>query len=275
MLELIVKRGRALVDARARCHRARRRRRARVDAAAGEYRRDLLGARSQLEGTIAAAGSARKRSHAPGDVSSQLRFALGRVLEADRPDRPAAVPRPRARSPLRVRPRAAGEEFSKDDERLLEAFAASAATAVATAQEFAAHGLRRSIEASERERQRWARELHDQTLQDLGALRVRCPPRRGAARRRGAGAAVDEAVADSPTAIDELRAIITDLRPAALDELGTGAALEASSSAARRDPVRPRSTGSRPRYERGREADASVAALEARTTGSYRRRSPT
>jgi signal transduction histidine kinase len=98
---------------------------------------------------------------------------------------------------------------------------------VATAQEFMAHGLRRSIEASERERRRWARELHDQTLQDMAALRVLL----SAARRRGTpetlAAAVDDAVARLGEGIDELRAIITDLRPAALDEIGTKAAIEA------------------------------------------------
>src|SRR5204862_3348280 len=54
--------------------------------------------------------------------------------------------------------------FIAEDERLLEAFAASAATAVATAQQSASQALERSIVASERERQRWARELHDETL---------------------------------------------------------------------------------------------------------------
>src|SRR5205085_2008759 len=68
--------------------------------------------------------------------------------------------------------RATRSEFTADDERLLQGFAASAAVAVATAQRFAEQGLRRSIEAAERERTRWARELHDETLQELAGLRV-------------------------------------------------------------------------------------------------------
>ena len=45
-----------------------------------------------------------------------------------------------------------GPEFSAEDERLMTAFASSAATAVATARDVAAEGLRRSLEAAERER---------------------------------------------------------------------------------------------------------------------------
>ena len=62
--------------------------------------------------------------------------------------------------------------FTHDDEQLLEAFAASAATAVATAKTVEADRLRKSIEAAEAERRRWARELHDETLQGLGGLNV-------------------------------------------------------------------------------------------------------
>ena len=52
--------------------------------------------------------------------------------------------------------------FSEEDERLLQAFAASAATAVATAQSASSEALQRSVQASEQERLRWARELHDE-----------------------------------------------------------------------------------------------------------------
>ena len=69
--------------------------------------------------------------------------------------------------------RADGEGgFSGDEERLLEAFAASAATAVVTAQRVAASTLRRRVEAAEHERARWARELHDENLQDLAGLKI-------------------------------------------------------------------------------------------------------
>ena len=63
-------------------------------------------------------------------------------------------------------------EFGDRDEELLLAFAASAATAVATAQSVEAERLRHSLRSAEQERSRWARELHDETLQGLAALGV-------------------------------------------------------------------------------------------------------
>ena len=80
--------------------------------------------------------------------------------------------------------------FNEEDERLLEAFAASAATAVATAQNAGDEALRRSLEASEQERSRWARELHDETLQQLAGLRVLL----SAARRSGDRDRIDAAI---------------------------------------------------------------------------------
>jgi signal transduction histidine kinase len=120
----------------------------------------------------------------------------------------------------------AGEAFSGDDEQMLRTFAASAATAVALAQSVMADRLRSSLAAADAERRRWARELHDETLQALGALRVLLST---ALRRDDPALAQEtmrEAVARIEQEIGNLRAIITELRPAALDELGLRAALD-------------------------------------------------
>jgi len=115
--------------------------------------------------------------------------------------------------------------FDADDEEAAVVLAAWAAIAVGNAQAVAEERLRRSMEASEAERRRWARELHDETLQGLAALKVMLG---GAARlddparMRDAMAAAGDQVGRE---IDNLRAIITELRPAALDELGLVPAL--------------------------------------------------
>ena len=117
--------------------------------------------------------------------------------------------------------------FNDEDERLLQAFAASAATAVATAQNAGEESLRRGIEASEAERTRWARELHDETLQQLAGLRMLLSGARRSGDPERIAEAIDSAVEQLTTAIGDLRSLITELRPAALDELGTKPALEA------------------------------------------------
>jgi signal transduction histidine kinase len=120
-----------------------------------------------------------------------------------------------------------GPDFTPDDERLLRAFAASASIAVASAQRATQRAISRSIEASESERARWARELHDETLQDIGALRVLLT----SARNSGDAESIAAAVADAVDRLGEmsgaLRALITDLRPALLDQLGLAPALDA------------------------------------------------
>jgi signal transduction histidine kinase len=87
--------------------------------------------------------------------------------------------------------------------------------------------LRHSLMSAERERRRWARELHDATLQNLAALRLGL----STARRKGDAQRLDAAIDDTIELLSSemryLRALITDLRPAALDDSGVAAALAA------------------------------------------------
>jgi signal transduction histidine kinase len=120
-----------------------------------------------------------------------------------------------------------GPAFDADDEHLLTSFAASAAIAIATAQSVEADRLRHSIRASEQERGRWARELHDETLQDLGAMKMGLESARAAGSSDLLDRSVDGAVDQLDLTIRGLQSLITELRPAALDELGVRPALEA------------------------------------------------
>ena len=125
-----------------------------------------------------------------------------------------------------------GEGFDANDVQVFESFAASAATTITTVQAVEAEKLQMSLEASERERHRWARELHDETLQELGALRVLLDA-------SGGGELSPEsrqiAVDHVDRGIRNLQGIITELRPSVLDELGVGAAID---SLARRSSER-------------------------------------
>ena len=116
--------------------------------------------------------------------------------------------------------------FLDDDEALLEGFAAAAATAVATAQGVGRERLRLSLRSAEAERKRWARELHDETLQSLGALRLILSSGLRSDDPQAAVAASRDAVEQLSREIESLRRLITELRPAALDDLGLGPALE-------------------------------------------------
>jgi two-component system, NarL family, sensor histidine kinase DevS len=117
--------------------------------------------------------------------------------------------------------------FEDEDQRLLEAFAASAATAVATAQSMAEDRLSNTIQAAEHERGRWARELHDETLQGLAALRVRLSAALSKDSPSELELAGRDAVSQIEVEIEKLRGLITELRPAALDEIGLEAAIRA------------------------------------------------
>lgn len=140
-------------------------------------------------------------------------------------------------SPLRSRGRRLGlllavdpieaPRFSADDELALASFATSAATSIAAALAAEDERVRVSIAASEQERQRWARELHDETLQDLGAIRMRHETALRADDDDVARAALRESMTLLDASIEGLRGLITELRPAALDQLGVGAAIEA------------------------------------------------
>jgi signal transduction histidine kinase len=87
--------------------------------------------------------------------------------------------------------------------------------------------MQRVTAAAEDERRRWARELHDQTLQSLGGLRVMLKRARAQADLDGWRNAGEEAIEQIEREIANLRAIITDLRPPALDQLGLAAAVDA------------------------------------------------
>lgn len=227
ILEIVVKRGRALVEARSLLILLRAGDELVAVSVAGEREGGMAKARIPIAGSVP-----------------------GRVLEAREAQRvhgldPSLMARPGDRdigvtallTPLLFRGQALGvllaidplgrdSGFSEEDERVLHSFAASAATAVATAQSVAEDRTRENIAATERERGRWARELHDESLQSLAGLRVLLSAARRSDPEELDGLLV-QGIEQVDTAIAEMRRLIADLRPSTLDQLGLGAALEA------------------------------------------------
>jgi signal transduction histidine kinase len=227
VLELVVKRGRALVEAHDVLILLREGDELVVAAGAGDVSLDEP-RRIPVEGSTAGEVLAERRSRRLADAPDEMRVP---ATELGLANATAAL-----MVPLMYRGEALGvlsafdrigsdARFSHDDQALLEAFAAQAATAVATAQTVATDRLRRSLEASESERRRWARELHDETLQALAGLKVLLS---GAIRLDDVEAMrgrMRDAIGQLTHDIESLRGLIAELRPAALDQLGLQPAL--------------------------------------------------
>jgi signal transduction histidine kinase len=225
VLELVVKRSRALLDARAAEIALLDGDEFVMAAVAGEGMHGLKGTRVPLSRSLAVralrTGHIQRFDKVPEEsfAARELGAKSAIVTPMSFRNRPVGF--------LVVIDRLHGERnFSEEDERLLQAFAASAATAVATAQNASEDALRRGIEASESERTRWARELHDETLQQLAGLKVLLSGARRSGDAERMSGAIDSALEQITMAIGELRSLITELRPAALDELGAKPALE-------------------------------------------------
>jgi signal transduction histidine kinase len=232
VLELVAKRGRALIGARTLVIQLSHPDDLIIGAVAGEASPSLIGARLQRKNTVAGAAMLTFATQRLEDEHNRRHFEqydLGQFgLSAGGG---LVVPlklRGRAYGALTAIDRLAhGPSFSAQDKRLLEWFAGSAATALVTALAVSAERERERVAAAEEERARWAREIHEGTLQRLAGVQLAL----ASARRASNPTALDETVAKS---IDELRSEITtlrslsfELRPTALDELGIKSAITA------------------------------------------------
>jgi signal transduction histidine kinase len=232
ILELVAKRGRALVDARMLVIELQQQGHLMVVAGAGELPPGLLGRRVPWGDSAASAALRTHHAQRLEEPLTRIRFdehGLGTLGVGARGG--LLVPlifQNHAHGVLVAIDRLHdGPRFSAEDQRLLEAFAASAATAVATAQSVAAERQSQRLAAAEGERRRWARELHDDTLQSLSALRVGLSTAKRSGKPKTLELAVTSAIEQLEEGITNLRALITDLRPASLDELGAAAAIQA------------------------------------------------
>ncbi len=229
VLELIVKRGRALVGARTVLIMLREGDELVVAASAGHA---VGAAGHRIPMARSTAGQALERGSAErvSDVASHLRIA---PTEFGVPEAHSALLVPMLHRGAGLGVLAAFDRegevdgFTPEDEQLLRTFASSAAHAVALNQSVEEDRLRSTIAAADAERRRWARELHDQTLQSLGGLRVALASIVGRGDADNKDAAIRQAIEDVELEIANLRGIITELRPSLLDDLGLLPAIEA------------------------------------------------
>ena len=227
ILELVVKRGRALIEAHDVLIMLREGDELVIVAGAGHVHVGDA-ARLPLAGSTAGQVLAEGRPRRIADAARELLIPPDR-LGLDDASTALLVPlvyRGQSLGVLAAFDRLEGDgAFTRDDEQLLEAFAAQAATAVATAKSVEADRRRRSLAATEAERHRWARELHDETLQALGGLKVLLSSAIRLDDPEAMRAAMRDATKQLAVDIESLRALIAELRPPALDQLGLAPAL--------------------------------------------------
>jgi signal transduction histidine kinase len=229
ILELIVKRGRALIGARAVLILLADGD-ALVVAAGSGTTGDRRGERIPVTGTLAGralTGGFPVRSHnlSTDPADAHDRIGIGDVLTG------MMVPmihRGEGIGILMALDRGANQEpFTDTDEELMLTFASAAANAVSISHSVEADRLKATINSAEDERRRWARELHDQTLQSLGGLRILLSSARRSDTLDSFRTAIDQAVIDLEYEIRNLRGIVADLRPPLLDDMGLVQALGA------------------------------------------------
>jgi signal transduction histidine kinase len=116
--------------------------------------------------------------------------------------------------------------FNHDDFRLAETFAARAAVAVELSQRVARDTVRRVVDAQESERKRLARELHDETGQALTSILLGLKPLEASMADDQSRAALAELREHVVAALQDVRRLAVELRPAVLDDFGLVPALE-------------------------------------------------
>ena len=112
--------------------------------------------------------------------------------------------------------------FTDDDVRLAEIFATRAAVAVELSERVERDALRRIVSAQELERQRLARELHDETGQALTSILLGLKQLEGKEAPEAVAALRELVVAT----LKDVRRLAVELRPKVLDDFGLVPALE-------------------------------------------------
>ncbi len=224
LLELIVRRLRELIDARVIAIAVPRADGILViEAAEGERADEIVGLELEPAGSKSGLVLERRRSERIDSLldDPEVDYGVGRPIGARTGLYVPLIARDRPIGVIVAHDKSGGDpRFTSEDLRLAETFASRAAVAVDQSRRVATDALRRVVEAQELERRRLARELHDQTGQELtsvllGLKAVEDAP--GAEARAQALAKVRAQVLETLQAV---RRLASELRPKALDDYG-------------------------------------------------------
>jgi signal transduction histidine kinase len=206
----------------------------RFAAVAGAGVEDVLGATIARSGSKSGAVLARRRSERIDSVidDPEVHQETSRQLGARTGMWVPLIARDQAIGVLEIHDKEGPDaRFTHDDFRLAETFAARAAVAVELSQRVARDAVRRVVQAQELERSRLARELHDETGQALTSILLGLKPLEEALAEHPARAALAELREQVVSALQDVRRLAVELRPAVLDDFGLVPALERLTSA--------------------------------------------
>jgi two-component system, NarL family, sensor histidine kinase DevS len=201
----------------------------RFAAVAGEDAVELLGTTISRSGSKSGAVLERRRSERIDSVidDPEVHQEVSRRLAARTGMWVPLIARDQAIGVLEIHDKEGPDpRFDHDDFRLAETFAARAAVAVELSQRVARDAVRRVVQAQELERQRLARELHDETGQALTSILLGLKPLEDALRGHPAQATLAGLREQVVSALQDVRRLAVELRPAVLDDYGLVPALE-------------------------------------------------
>jgi signal transduction histidine kinase len=200
-----------------------------VRATDGESEEELVGFRLELDSSKSGRVLQRRRSERVDSLIDDIEMDqdAGRKMGARTGLFVPMMLRDRAIGVITAHDKEGGDpRFTDEDVRLAEAFASRAAVAVDLSERVATDALRRVVSAQELERQRLARELHDETGQALTSILLGLKGVEDASEPAELSRATGDLRELVVTTLQDVRRLAVELRPKALDDFGLVPAIE-------------------------------------------------
>jgi signal transduction histidine kinase len=230
LLELIVRRLRELIDARLIAIAVPRADGTLViEAADGERAHEIVGLELEPAGSKSGRVLERRRGERVDSLldDPEVDYGLGRPIGARTGLYVPMIVRDQPIGVIVAHDKAGTDpRFTNDDLRLTETFASRAAVAVDQSRRVATDALRRVVEAQELERRRLARELHDQTGQELTSVLLGLKALEDAPDSEARSQALENVRGQVLETLRAVRRLAVELRPKALDDYGLVPAVE-------------------------------------------------